>query len=279
MSEPDVSLPAEVARAAERLDELVKRFEEHPDQTIQERVFELLQCVDILHRAGLRRLNDLLKIAGLQQRALDDPEVRLLFDLYDLGEGGERLRVEAVVESLRPSLDALGARLEVLGADATSAEVRLSTAPSCSTAELRRSIEQALRDGVPGVERVTVLEVSTSNGGQNFVPLTRLRLPSWQPALALSELPDGHLHGVRVGKERVLLANLGKAEVVAFVNACPGSPLPLDAGRLREATLRCPWHGCLFDLRTGQRRDGEGPGLDRVAAQTADGRILVRVAP
>ena len=277
MSEPDATLPPEVARAAERLDELVKRFEEHPDPTVQERVFELLQCVDSLHRVGLRRLNELLKVAGLQQRAVDDPEVRLLFDLYDLGEGGDRLRVEAVVESLRPSLAALGARLEVLDADATSAEVRLSTAPSCSTAELRSSLEQALRDGLPGVERVTVLDAPTPNG--TFVPLTRLRLPGWQPALALSELSDGDLRGIDVGHERVLLANLGQAGVAAFVNACPGSPLPLDAGRLEKATLRCPWHGCLFDLGTGQRLDGEGDALDRLPVRLADGRILVRVRP
>jgi hypothetical protein len=63
--------------------------------------FELLQCIDTMHRAGLRSLNELLRRAGLQRTAVNDPEVRLLFDLYDPGEGGDRSRAEAVVESLR----------------------------------------------------------------------------------------------------------------------------------------------------------------------------------
>ena len=100
-------LPEDVAAAVQRLDELVKSFEEHPDPAVQERAFELLQCVDSMHRAGLRRLNDLLKTVGLQRRAIDDPEVRLLFDLYDLGEGGVQSRAEAVVESMRPSMESI----------------------------------------------------------------------------------------------------------------------------------------------------------------------------
>src|SRR5690242_20658734 len=154
-SSADEGLPTEVAAALNRLDDLVKSFEAHPDPAVQERVFELLRCVDALHRSGLRRLNALLKVAGLQQRAVDDPEVRLLFDLYDLGEGGEEERAAAVVDSLRPALENVGARVDLIAADTERVRVRLH-APAQTCGDLRGSVEEALRHGLPGVQEVQV---------------------------------------------------------------------------------------------------------------------------
>ena len=54
----------------------------------------------------------------------------------------------------------------------------------------------------------------------------------------------------------MLLCNVA-GEVYAFRNACPGSDLPLDGGRLRDFTLLCPWHNYVFDARTGKRLDGD----------------------
>jgi hypothetical protein len=82
-SEP---LPDEVAVAALQVDELVRYFEDHPDPLVRDQVLELLQRVDRLHRVGLVRIAHLLRAAGLERRALDDPEVRLLYTLYDLDE-------------------------------------------------------------------------------------------------------------------------------------------------------------------------------------------------
>lgn len=86
-------LPDEVAVAALQVDELVRSFEEHPDPLVRDQVLELLQRVDGLHRAGLVRLANLLRAAGLERRALEDPEVRLLYMLYDLDAqaGGDGL--------------------------------------------------------------------------------------------------------------------------------------------------------------------------------------------
>jgi hypothetical protein len=69
-----------------RVDDLVRHFEEHPDPLVREPALELLQHVDALHRRGLLRLADLLRVAGLERRALEDAEIRLLYTLYDLHE-------------------------------------------------------------------------------------------------------------------------------------------------------------------------------------------------
>jgi nitrite reductase/ring-hydroxylating ferredoxin subunit/Fe-S cluster biogenesis protein NfuA len=277
--EPEDRLPSEVAAAVERLDALVKRFEEHPDPAVQDRVFELLWCVDALHRAGLRQLNELLKVAGLQQRALDDPEVRLLFELYDLWEGGDQARAEAVVQSLRRSLEAVGADLELVEASAETVRVRLSPpAAGCdsSVAGLHGSVEQRLRDGLPGVRHVEVEDAAAASG--TFVPLGRLRLPRWEPVVSLDELPIGGLHAAELGGERVLLARLGSDEVYAYRNACPASPFPLDGGVVSDGTLQCPWHGCRFELRGGRRQDASAPGLGVLPVRVEAGVVHVLLA-
>jgi hypothetical protein len=82
----DEPLPNELATAAMRVDELVRHFEEYPDPLVREPAIELLQRIDALHRAGLRRVAELVRASGLERRALDDPEVLLLYTLYDLFE-------------------------------------------------------------------------------------------------------------------------------------------------------------------------------------------------
>jgi hypothetical protein len=82
----DEPLPDELAQTAMRVDDLVRHFEDHPDPLVREPALELLQHIDALHRVGLRRIAELLRAAGLERRALDDAEIRLLYDLYELYE-------------------------------------------------------------------------------------------------------------------------------------------------------------------------------------------------
>jgi hypothetical protein len=80
--EPVESLDA----ALERLDRLVESFETDPDPGIQIRGLDLLQAVDAVHRLGLTRLATYLDKLdpSARARALDDPAVRTLLELYDL---------------------------------------------------------------------------------------------------------------------------------------------------------------------------------------------------
>jgi hypothetical protein len=99
----DEPLPEGLAAAALRVDALVRHFEEHPDPVVRDEVVELLQQVDSLHRGGLRRLATLLRAAGLERRALDEAEVRLLYTLYDLDEDAAADQPAPAVASPRGS--------------------------------------------------------------------------------------------------------------------------------------------------------------------------------
>ena len=78
--------PNALELAVQRLDEMIESFEEDPEPTVRERAITLLQAVDAVHRPGLARLAAYLDAAGpvLRERALADPTIRLLFELYEL---------------------------------------------------------------------------------------------------------------------------------------------------------------------------------------------------
>jgi nitrite reductase/ring-hydroxylating ferredoxin subunit len=67
----------------------------------------------------------------------------------------------------------------------------------------------------------------------------------------LEELAPGTLRRLEVGGTRVVLARVGDA-VYACADACAHQGGPLSEGKLSGARLACPWHGWMYDVRTGQ---------------------------
>ena len=99
------------------------------------------------------------------------------------------------------------------------------------------------------------------------------------PVLPVSQLPEGHLHKIKLGDYEVLLANV-KGDVYAVENKCSHYHLPLDQGALCEHRLRCPFHHACFDLRTGEQLEAPGmDGLPRFDVQIVDGQITVSEEP
>jgi 3-phenylpropionate/trans-cinnamate dioxygenase ferredoxin component len=78
----------------------------------------------------------------------------------------------------------------------------------------------------------------------------------------------------------VLLVNV-EGNVHALRNECGDSPLPLHFGAREGWTVRCSWHGCRYDVRTGHRVDGQA-GRVQVFPVAIDGgrvRVAMDVAP
>ena len=85
---------------------------------------------------------------------------------------------------------------------------------------------------------------------------------------------------VDVEGQSALIARID-GEYVAVSNRCGGTPLPLQFSTLEGAELRCSWHGCRYDLRTGGRVDGVGDRLAVFPVSVENGivRIAVDVEP
>jgi nitrite reductase/ring-hydroxylating ferredoxin subunit len=79
---------------------------------------------------------------------------------------------------------------------------------------------------------------------------------------ALAEVPADRPALVEVDGARVVLVRVGEA-VYACGATCAHRGGPLADGKLYGARLACPWHGWIYDVRTGEcvfpRRDARVP--------------------
>jgi len=144
------------------LDELERRLSEAQelDAAARETVFALLDGVDALHRHALERLGALLTPEGRERLRAADPAVAWLFEAYAVGVD-ERAAAEVALDAVRPYLQSHGGDVAVLGASRGIVRVRLSGACSgctASTVTLRRGVEEALREHLPGFAAMEVEE-------------------------------------------------------------------------------------------------------------------------
>ncbi len=224
-------------QVAQRLDQLVQAFEEHPNIPLRQQVMEMLSLVDALHRQGLQRLVEVLQTQNpaLLDQALQEPSVRLLLTLYEL---------------MPPE---------------SHEQVKAGNIPGFRSVEMHEPVKAPARSG-------------------SFIPLQqvspmirKVKHPVYTEVMPLESLPAGTLKGVEVEGARILLCNLD-GEVYAYRNACPGSILPLDAGKLEGYTLLCPWHNCRYDVRTGKRLDGGSGHLMVIPVALRDGMIQLALS-
>ncbi len=160
MTPDDAALPPEVADSLGQLDDLLQMFAQHSDEGVQDAVIAMLRAVDVLHRGALQRLRALLEARLLLDEALSDPHVALLFGLYggqDPDNDDDRSRAESAVARIRPDVESLGGRLEVVTAAGGVVNIQLSAGgddPSASSAMLRELVEEALRAELPEFVRL-----------------------------------------------------------------------------------------------------------------------------
>jgi nitrite reductase (NADH) small subunit/3-phenylpropionate/trans-cinnamate dioxygenase ferredoxin subunit len=68
---------------------------------------------------------------------------------------------------------------------------------------------------------------------------------------SLADLTPGQPRVVEIAGTAVVLARVGD-QVHALGARCRHRGGPLGEGRLSGARLACPWHGWMYDVRTGQ---------------------------
>jgi nitrite reductase/ring-hydroxylating ferredoxin subunit len=95
---------------------------------------------------------------------------------------------------------------------------------------------------------------------------------------ALSPLPAlVTMSGRRFVVDRLEAVEPNDTEWVVYPAQCPHQLGPLDESPLHEGTVRCPWHGYVFDVRTGECVSGSHCRLGRVpAVRESEGRVELR---
>lgn len=103
---------------------------------------------------------------------------------------------------------------------------------------------------------------------------------SYLPVARAADVPDGTARSVDVRGRAVVLVNHG-GWFFALGGACTHAAAPLGEGRVADGCLLvCPWHGAVFDVRTGRVRRGPArKPLPTFPVRVEDGTVLVAVAP
>ena len=102
-------------------------------------------------------------------------------------------------------------------------------------------------------------------------------MSSARRAASLDEVPAGQPKVVELDGIRVVLTRVGDA-VYACGDVCTHRGGPLGEGKLNGTRLACPWHGWMFDVRTGHCVfPGRGASVPSYPARVEAGEILVEL--
>jgi nitrite reductase/ring-hydroxylating ferredoxin subunit/uncharacterized membrane protein len=98
----------------------------------------------------------------------------------------------------------------------------------------------------------------------------------WAPAIKEEELAENQPNKVMVDGTDIFLLKKDN-QIFALANKCAHLGGPLNEGEIDDESVRCPWHGSRFCLRTGAVLEGPAvhpqPKLD---VDVKDGQVFVR---
>ncbi len=173
VEEPSDASLAALGPLLDRLEELLGEVEAL-DEDLRDRVFELLDGVDAVHRLAITRLADVLG-HDLQHLRRSEAAIDWLFEAYGVGVD-DVAAASAALEPVRPYLHEHGGEVEVLAVQHGVVRVRLIGACSgCTSAAetLRHGVEEALRENLPGF---VGMDIAPDDGAPAHPPPTQVLL-------------------------------------------------------------------------------------------------------
>jgi len=98
---------------------------------------------------------------------------------------------------------------------------------------------------------------------------------SLDSTLSVDNLPPGAVRRVYVQGEPVCVANVG-GSIYAVHDICTHARVSLSDGDLCGRQVVCPWHGAMFDMKTGRATCGPADApVQCYSVRIEDGRIVV----
>lgn len=260
-----VGSAAESADLLTEAEQLIASLSAHRDPAVGAATAALLERIDRVHRTALAHLMGAIQsMAGdaFVNRLTGDPAIRLLLMSYDLLAVDRRTLAEEAIDAVRGHLHAHGIDVELVEVLGGVVTVRLHgiSSQDSSYEGVIHDVEEALHTGLLGFQELEIRDGKQARPvavDSSFLPaasLTRAFRPVYRDVCPVDDFRDGAMRGALVDGVAVLLVRTGD-EMLAVRNACGETPLPLDYSTLEGTTLRCSWHGCRYDIRTGRRLD------------------------
>ena len=168
-----------------RVEKLVQRVTELPDENARASALELLRSVMDFHGATLSRMVELLSESETHRASLSklatDPLICGLLVLYGIHPLPLEQRVAQAIEKLRVQLQKQGGGVELLAIGDEGIRVKVQTsAPglAASPEKVRRAVEQAILEAAPEVSQVGIEGMAPSG----FVPLGQIQTATKEKA-------------------------------------------------------------------------------------------------
>ena len=278
------------------VERLLATLSAHPDSQVGETTTALLANIDVVHRTALTRLMGAIQsMAGdaFVNRLTADPSIRLLLMSYDLLAIDRRTLAEEALDAVRGHLHAHGVDVELVEVLGGVVTVRLHGAPASDDPAyggVVRDVNEALAAGLLGFQELEIRQGNEARPAPSdsiFLPaqsLRRAKRPVYRRACSIDDIAPGSTRAVLMEGMNVLIARV-ETDVYAVRNACGDGPLPLDYSALDGHELKCSWHGCRYDIRTGRRLDYANASPDEqlvvLPVRVHDGvvEIVVGTAP
>ncbi|MEO7274920.1 MAG: Rieske 2Fe-2S domain-containing protein, partial [Vicinamibacterales bacterium] len=274
------SSPLDVLVEVERL---IAELQRDHGVIVRDRVTQLLEDIDAVHRAGLTHLVSAIRGMGgdaFVNRLIADPAIRLLLTSYELIPADRRLIAEEALDPVRGHLHAHGIDVEIVEVVGGVVYVKLHGlgSPGLAEASVVQDLERALEVGFIGFQELVTRERQRSAAATTISlgSLKRAHRPVYRDLLEAETLSDGATRAFDIDGLPVLLARVGP-DYYAVGNRCGDTPLPLEFSPLAGPELICSWHHCRYDLRTGARLDGAGERLRVFPVKVDDGRVRIAV--
>ena len=72
------------------------------------------------------------------------------------------------------------------------------------------------------------------------------------------DIAPGHGKAVEVNGQKIAVLNCDNS-FHAIEDTCPHKGGPLSEGTISDGSVRCPWHGAIFVIETGEPVSGPAP--------------------
>jgi nitrite reductase/ring-hydroxylating ferredoxin subunit len=270
----------------EEVQRRIAELESHPDPAVRAGVTALLQGIDAVHRTALTRMVAAIHaMAGdaFMNRLTAEPAIRLLLMSYDLIAVDRRLHAEEALDSVRGHLHDHGVDVELTEVVGGAVYVKLHGIEQSDVAVhgVRHDLQEALRAGLVGFQELVIGERRAARAPEllQVGGLRRAQRPVYRRVCSTGDVGPGTVRAVDVDGHGILVVN-ADGELFAVSNSCGDRPLPLHFSTLHGTELRCSWHGCRYDLRSGRRLDGpERLTVFPVSVEADDVRVAVGAEP
>ncbi|WP_179475516.1 NifU family protein [Mycolicibacterium vinylchloridicum] len=250
------------------------------------RAEQLVREVVDLYGAALTRAVGLLDGAATDRLAADDLIASLLL-VHGLHPHDVVRRVSHALDTVRPYLGSHGGDVRLV--DIADGVVRLAFSGSCkscpsSTVTLELAVQDAVRAAAPEIVAIEV--VPADQAAATVIPVDALMSriqesahPSvtWYPVPELAELAPGEVACFAVDGTVVLACRAG-ADVLAYLDHCPGCAGSLAGAALSGDVLRCPRCHARYDVvHAGIGIAGTAEHLDPVPVLIRDGVLSLAI--